>query len=154
RRRLPRGGTQGLWGAVVAFAVLIGWTLGTALTDGTVHFSPLWHFAFAIGWTGVPVAYPFLVLLPVVVPFSQELQRRWIFYSRPRSDARRRLLAVAWTNVWLTFCVFFAYALVVFLVIYYVVPAAGAVYDPAGISGVTDSTLARLTALVTVHPLL
>lgn len=142
-----------LLGTAIAFVILVGWTLLAGMTEREGFPSPIWHFAFAVGWAGVPVAYPFIVLLPVVLPLSQEMQKRWIFYTRSRVPIRAYLVRLAWRNVWLVFALFFAYVVLVFAVFYYGGSLLGIDYDPSALVMAPGERLARLTTLLDIHPM-
>lgn len=107
-----------------------------------------------MGWTGVPVAFPFLVLIPFILPFSQQLTHRWVFYTRTRMSPGRYLCEKVVTNAWMNFGVFFVYCFVSFVFFYYAAPYLGVTYDPDGYVGATDLTEARLTSLIGIHPLI
>ncbi|WP_292702886.1 hypothetical protein [Microbacterium sp. 69-10] len=102
----------------------------------------------------MPVAYPFIVLLPVVVPFSQQLNKRWIVYARTRTGISRYLAQVALLNCISAFLVFFLYVVITFVVLYFAGGALGAVYDPGGYSHPSGEHIARLTALEDISPTL
>lgn len=104
--------------------------------------------------SGVPVAYPFIVLLPVVVPFSQRLSKRWIAYTRTRTAISRYVAQVALLNGVSAFLVFFSYVVVAFILLYFFGESLGANYDPEGYTHPAGEHIARLTALEEVNPIL
>ena len=143
--------------AVIVFAFLTGLTIWVAATaDFRSFYSPMGHFSYAIGWSGLALFYPVLVVAVYLLGFTERLRQRWIFYARPRVSIRRYLAHEALKNAAIAFAVFFAFALASGVVVFYIIPATGVTFDTIGPGTVfpSDAEFARLTELTAVSPLL
>lgn len=143
--------------ALVAVVALVAIAVTVALTVNTMSFYyPLGEFSYVMGWTGLPLAYPLIAVVVFVLPFSQQIQQRHIFYTRVRTSIRRRLAIAALVNAIVAFVVFFLFVFLTFCFVFYIQPAMGLSHFDSFTPGSfpEDFQLARMTELLRISPLI
>ena len=135
--------------ALIAIGVFVA-----ATTHAHSFYYPLGLFSYVMGWTGLPLAYPLLAVAVFVLPFSQKMRHRHIFYTRVRRSIQSSLIRAAVTNAAVAFCAFFIFVLI-FCFVFYVQPALGLTHFDTFAAGTypEDFQLSRMTELLKVSPL-
>ncbi|ASA24742.1 hypothetical protein B9T62_30685 [Paenibacillus donghaensis] len=128
------------------------WMLTTiALISFAVYRSRAWDFRDSLEYFtfilngALPITFPIIAVLVYVASFSEEVNNRFLVYTRMRRSIMGTVYIKLTANIILTCLFFFSLTFISFLFAYYIEPHLGiANYDPAGF-GLTKDNIAADT---------